>query len=126
MLDASEDDPVAKLIGKRVGQYRIESKLGQGGMGIVFLAQDTALDRPVALKVLPHAAVGDQKISERFKREARAAARVCGVPVERLHFLDLPFYHATTGRRRQLGTEDIARLSALLCEFQPHLSLEIR
>lgn len=55
------------------------------------------------------------------RHEAIAAARVCGVPAERLHFLDLPFYHAGTGRHRQLAEADITRLGALLDEIQPHL-----
>jgi glucosamine-6-phosphate deaminase len=55
------------------------------------------------------------------RHEAIAAARVCGVPAERLHFLDLPFYHAGTGRHRQLTEADVARLGALLDELQPHL-----
>ncbi|MEO7598613.1 MAG: glucosamine-6-phosphate deaminase [Opitutus sp.] len=55
------------------------------------------------------------------KHEAIAAARICGVATERLHFLDLPFYHAGTGRRRQLSAEDVNRMGALLDQVQPHL-----
>jgi len=55
------------------------------------------------------------------RHEATAAARVCGVPAERLHFLDLPFYQAGTGRRRQLAAADVARVGALLDELRPHL-----
>jgi len=57
-----------------------------------------------------------------FRRhEAAAAARVCGVPRERLHFLDLPFYEADTVRRRQLGELDIEILRGLLADLHPHL-----
>ncbi len=55
------------------------------------------------------------------QHEAIAAARVCGVPVARLHFLDLPFYHGTPGRRRQLGKVDVEKMQALLGEVRPHL-----
>ena len=55
------------------------------------------------------------------RHEAIAAARVCGVPPERLHFLDLPFYDAVTVRHRRLGEEDVARMHRLLNEVRPHL-----
>ena len=54
------------------------------------------------------------------RHEATSAARVCGVPAEKLHFLDLPFYHGTD-RRRQLGEPDLEIMGALLDELQPHL-----
>ena len=52
--------------------------------------------------------------------EARAAARVCGIPVERLHFLDLPFYETGTVRKLPPGEADVARLVTLLEQVQPH------
>ncbi len=55
------------------------------------------------------------------RNEAIAAARVCGVATDRLHFLDLPFYHSGAGRRRQLGETDIERMRVLLDQIQPHL-----
>jgi hypothetical protein len=64
---------VAAPTGERLGRYRILKKLGQGGMGAVFLAHDEELDRRVALKV-PHLPAGDGDALERFLREARSAA----------------------------------------------------
>jgi glucosamine-6-phosphate deaminase len=55
------------------------------------------------------------------RQEAVAAARVCGVGESRLHFLDLPFYHAKPGARRQLAAADVDRVAAILSEVKPHL-----
>jgi len=52
--------------------------------------------------------------------EARAAARVCGIPIERLHFLELPFYETGTVRKLPPGEADVARIVALLEEVEPH------
>jgi len=62
------------MIGKTVNHYKILEKLGEGGMGEVYLAEDTKLDRKVAIKYLPQHLTGDQKNVQRFKREAKAAA----------------------------------------------------
>jgi glucosamine-6-phosphate deaminase len=55
------------------------------------------------------------------RHEAIAAARVCNVPVARLHFLDLPFYEASSPRSRRLSADDIAIMHRLLDELRPHL-----
>jgi serine/threonine protein kinase len=59
-----------------ISHYRIIKRLGAGGMGEVYLAEDTKLDRKVAIKLLPQATTGDEKAKSRLIREARAAARL--------------------------------------------------
>jgi serine/threonine protein kinase len=71
--------------GSRVGPYQIEAAIGAGGMGEVYRARDTRLDRVVAVKTLPVEFSGDAQRRARFRREAKAIARLTHPHICALH-----------------------------------------
>ena len=76
MTDLIPDQEFIALQEALVGRYSLQRELGRGGMGIVYLAHEVALDRPVALKLLPPDMASDPTLRERFMREARTAAKL--------------------------------------------------
>jgi serine/threonine-protein kinase len=95
--------------GQALGTFLLEEPIGAGGMGAVFLARDTALDRPVALKILPPEQTADLDVVQRFYQEAKAAARLDHENIARVyaigsdrsfHFIAFEYIEGTTLRAR--------------------------
>jgi len=87
--------------GTNLGRYEIRSQLGAGGMGEVYLAQDTELDRTVAIKILPEALASNQQRLQRFIQEAKAASALNHPHILTIHEI------GTTGATRFIATEFI-------------------
>src|SRR5437867_2513698 len=68
------EDQGSSMVGRQLGSYKILSQLGAGGMGEVYLAEDTRLKRKVAIKFLPLRSIADEQAQKRLVREAQAAA----------------------------------------------------
>jgi hypothetical protein len=87
-LAGTQEGQYAMLIGETLGPYRVLGKLGEGGMGEVYRARDTTLNRDVAIKVLPDAFAGDPDRLARFTREAQTRAALNHPNIAHIHGLE--------------------------------------
>ena len=76
------------MVGATISHYKITAKLGEGGMGVVYKAEDTRLKRVIALKFLSTQALGDEDQKARFLREAQAAALLDHPNIAAVHDID--------------------------------------
>ena len=117
------NDRTSALIGKVIGHYRIESLIGIGGMGEVYLARDERLGRKVALKLLPDNLTADETQLSRFKNEARSASALNHPNILTVYEI------GTEGNRQFIATEFIEgitlRMSIAGGRKNPYPALEI-
>jgi serine/threonine protein kinase/tetratricopeptide (TPR) repeat protein len=118
------------MIGKTISHYRILEKLGEGGMGVVYKAEDTTLGRSVALKFLPPELTRDAEAKERFKQEARAASALDHPNICTIHevgetddgqiFIAMAYYEGedlkSKIRRGPLGIDDALDIAVQIAQ----------
>ena len=117
------------MVGATISHYKVLDKLGSGGMGVVYRAQDTRLGREVALKCLPAGVASDPQAVERLVREARSASslnhpNICIIhevdEANGYHFITMELLQGQTLRERiaegQISTDEIVRIATQVAD----------
>src|SRR5262245_41331820 len=114
------------MVGQTLSHYHITEKIGEGGMGVVYKALDTRLNRPVAIKVLSSARESDPEQKRRFVQEAKAASALNHPNIVTVYeidsdggvdFMAMEFVQGRTLQAR-IGTKGLAAADALGCMAQ--------
>jgi serine/threonine protein kinase/tetratricopeptide (TPR) repeat protein len=114
------------MVGQTVSHYRILGKIGGGGMGVVYEAEDVRLGRHVALKFVPDNLLGDRKSLDRFEREARAASRLNHPNVCTIHEIDDNGGHPFIVMERLEGESLKQRIHGKPLEFEELLDIAVQ
>jgi TolB-like protein len=114
------------MIGQTVSHYRILGKLGGGGMGVVYEAEDLKLGRHVALKFIPDNLTGDPKALERFEREARAASQLNHPNICTIHSIEENNGHPFIVMEKLEGQSLKQRINGQAMDLEPVLDISIQ
>jgi serine/threonine protein kinase len=114
------------MIGQQVSHYRILGKLGGGGMGVVYEAEDLKLGRHVALKFIPENLAGDPKSLERFEREARAASQLNHPNICTIHGIEDNNGHPFIVMEKLEGESLKQRIAGHAVGLEPCLDISIQ
>ena len=114
------------MIGQTVSHYRILGKLGGGGMGVVYEAEDLKLGRHVALKFIPDNLTGDPKALERFEREARAASQLNHPNICTIHGIEENNGHPFIVMEKLEGQSLKQRIGGQAMDLEPVLDISIQ
>ena len=114
------------MVGETVSHYRILGKIGGGGMGVVYEAEDLRLGRHVAIKFVPDSLLGDRKSIDRFEREAKAASRLSHPNICTIHEIDDNNGHPFIVMEKLEGESLKQRMHGSAMELEPLLDIAVQ